>query len=54
MFFEKWHKSNFSIVIEMVQSINIQYNMTKTSSNFSIIWIILKIYLHFAVYHDNI
>jgi hypothetical protein len=54
MFFEKWQKSNILIVIEMVQSIHIQYNMTKTSSSFSIIWIILKIYFHFVVYRDNI
>jgi hypothetical protein len=37
MFFEKWHESKFSIVIEMVQSIHIQYNMIKISSIFSII-----------------
>jgi hypothetical protein len=52
MFFEKWHESNFSILIEMVQSIIIQYNMT--SSSFSIIWIIFRIYLHSVIYHDNI
>jgi hypothetical protein len=24
------------------------------SSSFAIIWIIFKVYLHFAIYHDNI
>jgi hypothetical protein len=36
------------IVIEMVQC-----NLS-TSSSFAIIWIIFRVYLHFAIYRDNI
>jgi hypothetical protein len=50
MFFVQSHESNFLIVIEMVQLVHIQY-MTNYFIKFAIIWIILKVYLHFAIYH---
>jgi hypothetical protein len=50
----KSHVWNFSNVIEMVQSIHIQYMIRYFIKLNAIIWIIFKIYLHFAVYCDNI
>jgi hypothetical protein len=53
MFFVKSHESNFSIVIEMVQSIHVQY-MTKYFIKFCNYLNHLNFFLHFAVYRDKI
>jgi hypothetical protein len=50
----KSHKSNFWIVIEMLQSIHIQYMIRYFIKLNTIIWSIFRIYLHFAMYRDHL